>query len=312
MGSAFASIPSPLTEWDRAALRSIQPLPLTDAERRVIEAGKDDHFYGGWSGGSRTAGGFPKNEDSDTRHRSANGEYDPERVSGVHEPYYAATLKGVPTSASPTVYMTGGGPASGKTTGLLNNPQAGIPGTAKAAHINADDAKEYIPEYRAGVKAGNKAAASYAHEESSYMSKVGMARALGSGHDVVYDSVADSGIAKLSSKVQQMREQGAKRVEASYATLDVKEAIRRSDVRAMATGRFVPHAFIEAAHADVARTTLAAVNTGVFDSLKVFDTGGPLGKPPRLIATYDKAGKGLTVTNSKLWAAFLARAGDTT
>jgi hypothetical protein len=286
---------TPVTVPDRFLARS---LIVALAEKK-----DDDHFYGSWSGGSRAKGGHPGGGQTIDEHTDENGNWSDERQA-LHEKYFDSVMDGVPTTDEPTVYMTGGGPASGKTKGLLENPGAGIPDRTKAAHIDPDSAKGHLPEYKAGVANGVKSAAAYTHEESSYMSKAAVARALGSGHSVVYDSVGDSGIDKLHAKVQQMREQGAKRVVANYATVDVGTAIARSDARAAKTGRYVPHAYIRQAHQDVSRTAIAAIERGTFDKLTVWDNSG---KSAIKIATYDKSGGGLKVLNKSAWAAFTAR-----
>jgi len=227
---------------------------------------------------------------------STDGRWSAERKA-MHKSYTEAVTKDVPTSDTPTVHMTGGGPASGKSTGLLHNPATKIPGKEGAAHIDPDGAKLHIPEYNDRVKAGDKGAASYVHEESSHMAKSSIDDALAAGHDVVYDSVGDSGIQKLTGKVEKMRAQGAKRIVAHYATVDVEEAIKRSDKRAERTGRFVPHEYIRQSHADVARTSVAAIETGLFDALDVYDTSGD---KPIHVASYVK-GKGLKVHDQAAW-----------
>ena len=130
--------------------------------------------------------------------------WSPQRTA-VHDSYIAKVTKGVPVSEVPTVYMTGGGPASGKTVGLLKNPLAGIPGSNKAVHSDPDGAKESIPEYVSNRSLGDKSIAARVHEESSYMSQQAIKSGLESGHDVVYDSTGDSGIEKLSAKVKKIR-----------------------------------------------------------------------------------------------------------
>lgn len=234
-----------------------------------------------------------------------DGEWKPQRKE-IHESYTNHATKDVPTSDTPTVHMTGGGPASGKSTGLLSNPQTKIPGHKNAAHIDPDGAKLHIPEYKDMVAAGDKSAAAFVHEESSHMAKQSVNDALSKGHDVVYDSVGDSGIAKLSGKVEQMRKQGAKRIVAHYATVDVDEAIKRSDARAAKTGRFVPHEYIRNAHKDVARTSVAAIETGLFDALDVYDTSG---RDPVHVASYTKE-KGLKVHDQAAWDRHKARGAD--
>ncbi|HTM22686.1 MAG TPA: zeta toxin family protein, partial [Kofleriaceae bacterium] len=247
------------------------------------------------------AGGLKHLPDTAAQFHSRAG-WAPERAA-LHKEYAAKVVENVPRTSEPTVYMTGGGPASGKTTGLLENPGAGIPGKGKAAHIDADGAKADLPEYRRGVAAGDRGAAAHVHEESSYMAKTAIRNALESGHDVVFDSVGDNGIRKLEEKVNDMRAAGAKRIVANYATTDVDEAIRRSDARAEQTGRFVPHDVITYAHADVVHTLNAAIARGTFDELKVWDTST---RTPKLIAEYTKEG-GLQVRDQAAWKAHLAR-----
>ena len=259
----------------------------------------DDHFYGAWQGGSRSQGGHPAGSSTHLDHSDGKGGFTKERADAVHKPYLEGLTKGVPTSDEPTVYMTGGGPASGKTKALLENSGTGIPSKAMAAHVDPDSAKAAIPEYVAGLKVGDKSAASYVHEESSYMSKAGVRYALAAKRNVVYDSVGDSGIEKLSSKVAEMRAAGARRIYADYATVSVAEAIRRSDARAAATGRWVPHAYISMAHHDVTQTWQAAASRGTFDRLRLWDNNG---KSPKLIA--EAQGGKITIHDRAAWAAF--------
>jgi hypothetical protein len=293
--------------YTEAEVTSAAVAKSSSATQEAFAEGSDDHFYGAWKGGRASSGGHPAagggadgGKDTMALNTNEKGEWKPARVRDVHDPFYASVMEGVPTSKSPTVYMTGGGPASGKTRGLLENPETGIPGKGKAAHIDPDSAKAAIPEYQRGLKRGDKMAASHAHEESSHMAKAGVVKALANGHDVVYDSVGDSGIDKLSAKVAQMRAQGAKRIEAQYATVSVAEAIRRSDERAAKTGRFVPHAYIRQAHEDVSRTTQAAIQRGLFDKLDVWDTNASTAVR---IASYTRE-KGLTIHDQKAWDLF--------
>ena len=74
-----------------------------------------------------------------------DGKWSPER-SKIHEDYAKSVSVGLPTSSSPTVYMTGGGPASGKSQGLLSNPKVGIPAKDKAAHVDPDLSLIHISE----------------------------------------------------------------------------------------------------------------------------------------------------------------------
>jgi hypothetical protein len=231
-----------------------------------------------------------------------NGRWTPERKK-LHAAY-TASLTDVPVQDEPVVFMTGGGPASGKTFGLLRNPNTHIPNASQAVHTDPDGAKEWIPEYRTNNKSDDKSVAARVHEESSDMAKGAIAEGLRQRKHVVYDSTGDSGIEKLSAKVQQLRDLGAKKVIAHYATVDVEEAIKRSDKRAQQTGRFVPHAIIRKTHADVSSTLVAAIERGIYDSVDLWDTQQD---SPTHVVSYDKE-KGLKIHDATAWEAFKARA----
>jgi hypothetical protein len=247
-------------------------------------------------------GGIPGGVDTATAWRGIGGAYAPERAA-LHREVIEGKLAGLPTSDRPTLYMTGGGPASGKTDGLLKNPDSGIPGTDKAAHIDPDAMKAALPEYREAVKERDPWAAARVHEESSYMAKVGVSTGLSRGHDVVYDSVGDSGIASLTKKVNTFRSHNPGTVvRAEYATCSVETALARANKRAK-KGRVVPEEVLRSAHADVSRTFVSAVNGDLFDSARLWDTEGA---SPRLVFSYDRT-TGPVVHNESLWRAFLAK-----
>lgn len=247
------------------------------------------------------------------------GKYRADRQA-IHDKYYEDSTKGVPTTKEPTMYLTGGGPASGKTTGLLNNKLAAIPDKATAAHINADEAKEYLPEYKAGKAAKDMYAASFVHEESSETAKNAVNKALGNGHDVVFDSTGDGGVDSLDKKINGYtdkdgkhvpgyRDMGAKKIVANYATIDVNEAVRRSDERAEKSGRFVPHTYLRENHAAVAATLKGAIERKLFDKLDVWDTSRDK-LPPIHVASFTKEG-GLVVHDKARWDKAMARADGT-
>lgn len=238
----------------------------------------------------------------------------------IHEGYVKAVEKDVPKSTrreGQTAFMTGGGPASGKTAALLDHPEVtGLPGKREAAHVSADDAKEHIPEYQHATKydkedreaggRGDDRAGSFAHEESSHMAKAAMSHALKSGRDMVLDSTNDNGIDNVEARVKKLRDDGAKRVVAHYATIDVNEAIRREAPRAARTGRKVPESYMRAVHQGVTDTIQAAIKRGTFDELHVWDTGVKKGEAPIHVASYTRQG-GLKVHDQAAYEKFQAR-----
>lgn len=267
------------------------------------ERDKDGKFSSGSDGGDS---GAQLKLFKDTQAKFKNpttGRWAAERQQ-IHEAYTKAITTGVPKAVHPIVYMTGGGPAAGKTSALLHNKALSIPDKTQAVHVSADEAKKYIPEYNEMVSHGDPRAAGFAHEESSFMSKKTTEAALRASHNTVVDAIGDSGIDKLSEKVAKFRADGATRVVAAYATVDPAEAIRRSDKRAETPGpdfgRFVDHEVIAQAHADVAKTFQAAIKKGIFDEATLWNNDG---KEPALVAKYRKD-VGLTVENRKAWADF--------
>lgn len=253
------------------------------------------------SSGERRAPRVSKGLDTEQVHK-VDGRWKKDRVQ-LHDDYVKSIQSGVPKSKTPTLYMTGGGPASGKSAGLIKNRETGIPTKDQAVHADPDGAKEYIPEYQDAVDEGDQGAGSLAHEESAHMSQRAVRESLEAGRDVVYDSSGDGGIDKLAMKVQRMRDAGAERVEANYAIVDVDEAIRRSDARAIESGRYVPHDYLRAVHNDVIKTSIAAMERGVFDKMVVWDTNS---FPPTKIATYEKS-RGITVHDKKLYESYRER-----
>lgn len=236
-------------------------------------------------------------------------DWDPARTAEVHVAHMAERLRGVAKAKGPvTVHMTGGGAASGKSTALLEQPIVGMPVHGDAAHINADLAKEAIPEYRDGIAAGDGGAAGATHEESSYMAKATTGVALASGHDVVYDAVGDNGIASVIKNVQRFRDQGAERVTANYATINPDVALQRAIKRAAGNGRVVPEKVFRDAHADVNATAWAAGQRDVFDAITVWDSDVPKGDPP--IKVWSKVkGSPVEIHDANLFAKFRDRAG---
>lgn len=255
-------------------------------------------------------------KDTDTMYRDpATGKWDPARER-IHQAYSDHVINGVPHNDKPTVYMTGGGPASGKTSALLENPATKIPNAHLSAHVSADTAKDYIPEYNAAGKLATEAAArgehadmrgaGFTHEESSFMAARATTTALQSKHDTVLDSTGDGGIDRLHAKVEGMRRDGAQRVVAHYATINVDEALRREEIRAKETNRKVNESFLRATHQAITTTALGAIQRGTFDELHVWDNSVKRGEPPVHVLSYTREG-GLVVHDPVAFEAFKAR-----
>lgn len=242
---------------------------------------------------------------SESMFKLENGQWTAERTK-LHEDILNQLLAGKTPVRNPVARMMGGGPASGKSV-TLDSGVVKLP--KNSVHIDPDAIKSMLPEYRASVEGGKKWAASFAHEESSYLSKQLAARASQRRMNLVLDGTGDSGIESLTRKVQSLRA-GGQRVVAEYVTVDTEVAVARAAARAARTGRVVPDSYIRGVHADVSKTFPQAVERKLFDEARLWDTDVPRGMKPRLIAHY-KDGK-LTIHDEQAWLKFRSKDPDFT
>jgi predicted ABC-type ATPase len=224
-------------------------------------------------------------------------EFTPERQA-LHDKIVADAVSGVPTSADPTYYVMGGGPAAGKST-MLKDSKVSIPSKDKAVQVNPDDVKEKLPEWDRMQGDTNRAA--YTHEESSYIAKRIQAAAFETKRDVVADGTGDSSVSSMSNKIKKARDANY-RVVGNYATVPTSVAIQRANARGARTGRYVPESVIRGTHSGVSSVLPRIVNQ--FDEINLFDTTGDL-----VLLASGKDGK-FTVNNQDGYNAFLAKAGE--
>ncbi len=290
---------SPQGSLDRI-LRSI------DALEKHLAGRHDQSSHGrGVSGpGSRT--GFegrpanPAGKDTMERFRNPDGSWTKERQA-MHDEIVESFFRGKTPVDKPTSYMMGGGPASGKST-MVRAGAVSIP--ENTVKVDADEIKGMIPEYKSMVGKKNAGAASFAHEESSYLSKRIADRAAREGYNVLLDGTGDSSVESLAKKAANMRARGQP-VEAYYATCPTDVAVARNVERAKKTGRLPPESMLRATHASVSRIIPEAIKRGLFDKLEVWDTDS---KPPKKLAS--AKGTELTVHDNKGWERFLAKADE--
>jgi len=238
------------------------------------------------------------------RYRRSDDSFTTERQE-LHDRIVAGFVDGAESPVTDkTVYMMGGGPASGKGSlqrhGLVNIP-------SRAVAIDPDEVKKLIPEYSAMNAAGDFRAAAYAHEESSMLAKRVVSELVDKDADVFLDGTGDGGIDKFRKKVAGYRKNGH-RIVADYVTIDTEEAIIRSDQRGQRSGRFVPHSYIEEVHAAVSDVVPKAMSEGLYDELRVWDN---MGEKPVLVADFVKgreSGPDLVIEDQTLWESFLGKA----
>lgn len=271
-----ASISGP-TEGPRAGDKAVLDRPAT-------------HYTAASGAGAKT--------ETFDRFRNADGSFTPERQA-LHEAIIRKHFAEVQPSDTPTVLVLGGGPASGKTTVLTQDPFTNSVG------VSADDIKGMLPEYRKGVAAGDREAAARVHEESSYLSKQVAARAVRDKFNVLIDGVGDNSYERLKAQVEGYRQKGH-RVVARYVTVDTETAVQRMLSRARRTGRYVPESYLREVHAKVSRILPRAMGDGLFDNVKVYDN---VGRRPVLIASARRRGRGgqVRVHDADRWDQFVAK-----
>lgn len=296
-------------------MKGDKPVLRTDADGRIV----NENATGGYKAGipeSVEIAGFeapltPK--DSLWHHLESDGEggyrITQERAK-LHEKIIKQTVGDVPTSKDPTFHMLGGGPATGKST-FVKHSNGLIPDKSKAVHVNADDMKGELPEFERMRMSYEDAdffnAASFSHEESSYLAEVSRKAAIAKGADIVLDGTGNGNFDKLTNKVAEARGFGYK-VKATYLTVDTDRAVERAFNRSLKVSerRYVPESVVRGTHAKVSQTYPKAITAGLFDSTSLYfseSRGNPL-----LLAQSN--GKNLTIIDEEGYSSFLAKAGE--
>jgi hypothetical protein len=147
--------------------------------------------------------------------------------------------------AKPVAILTMGGPASGKGVVLGKLKEHGLD-TNKFVHVDPDEVKGSLPEYKAQVpKDGGKTfvgAAAQVHEESSFVAKQIRDRAIEGGHNVVIDGTGGNAD-KFIQMIDHLKAKGYE-VQVHHPDLGVDEGVKRALARAERSGRHVPEPFI--------------------------------------------------------------------
>jgi predicted ABC-type ATPase len=246
----------------------------------------------------------PKGRDSMEMFKNPDGSWTKERAA-LHDQIVKEFMGQAKPVKEPTAYMLGGGPASGKSSAIKGGH---VPVPKNHVAIDADEIKKRIPEYNQKREAKDVGAASFAHEESSYLSKRILSEASKGSYNTLLDGTGDSGLDSLSAKVKTMRANGAK-VSATYVTVDTKEALRRNVERAQKPGpnqgRMPPETMVKEVHKTVSKVVPEAIKAGLFDDFKLVDTNGP-----EAVVVATAQGTNLKVHNQALWDRFLAKGNE--
>lgn len=206
-----------------------------------------------------------------------------ERIVGGHR-----------SQANPSFVMLGGGPASGKTKAA----EAAARDFPDAVTINPDDIKAMLPEY---AQQGPERAASFTHEESSYLAKRVTAAAIAKRTHIVLDAVGDNSAASVEGKVAAARAAGYS-THARYVTVPIHVAQTRAVLRGQRSGRVVPPTVIAHAHSGVSAVFPKVMDQ--FDTASLHDNTTDW-KPVLSM----KRGQSPTIHDPAAYSAFLSKAG---
>lgn len=238
--------------------------------------------------------------DSTENMHKVNGEYTAERQR-LHAKIQSQLLDGHVAQAERRVYLTGGGPASGKG-GFIKSGRVPV----DSAAVDPDAIKALLPEYQAGTEEGLQWIAAFSHEESSYLSKKIAVEATKRNLNLTLDTVGDGALDNLTHKIEALRSEGT-RVVADYATIPTDLAVQRAAERAAKTGRFVPETYIRESHAAISDVLPQAVERNLFDEVRLWNTES---RPPRLIM--ESVDGVTTIVDQGLWEEFLAKSATKT
>jgi len=243
----------------------------------------------------------PEARETFDRYRNKDGQWTPERQI-LHNKIVDEFLEAGTPVDQPVAYMTGGGPASGKSmifrTGKVNLPK-------NVVTIDSDEIKKSIPDYKDLVKSKDGRAAAFGHEESSMLSKRVLSQASVDKKNLFLDGTGDSGIEKLKTKVNKMK-QGGQKVVANYVTVDTETAVKRNVDRYKKTGRMVPNAYVRGVHENISKVLPQAIKDKIFDDLTLWDTN-TYGEV-KLVAR--QVNGDLEIIDDTLWNEFLKKDPD--
>jgi len=228
-----------------------------------------------------------------------------------------------------TVYVKGGGAASGKSTPSpdIKTPAADPSrGEYEAVLVNPDEIKVRLPEYQQligteesrtsaaqddAIDSGDKndvwkEGANFVHEESAMIAQMVTGTAIASGRNVVIDGVANNGLAKQLRKVDSYREAGADKVVGVFYSASIENALQRAKSRSMKTGREVKDETLISNHKGVSRNFPEYVKSGKFDSIAVYDTNSQdANGRPRAIKMFESVAGKSSIIEPALYQAFL-------
>lgn len=202
-----------------------------------------------------------------------NGAWAQEREA-LHQDIIHRHFEGkVEATGQPTVYLTSGGGASGKSNSTFRVGDKDMTLDALKASpdvvvIDPDAIKAMLPEYQEIVKAGDVYASFAVHEESKALARAVKKLAQQRGYNIVLDTTGSG--KTFISKLQSFREAGY-RVEVTMTSVPTREAVIRSVLRGGQTGRYVAVHALSRAHREASRAFAEWKNADYVDEWRLYD-----------------------------------------
>lgn len=231
--------------------------------------------------------------DSNQLYRDEDGNLYPERAAYLES--IVREYQDRPSESNNVVYMMGGATANGKSTVLeasknstLKSSVFGefLPNFPDVVQMDSDQIKSFLPEYEHLLSIRDKAAAAFAHEESSILNKTIIRDLLEKGTDFILDGTNDGNWEKMRKKLEMYRDGGRNRLVAHYVTLDTDLSLRIANIRGENTGRFVPEDFVRSVNEGIPNTIRNIVAEGAMDELYLWDTNTQ-GEPKLILRFVD-------------------------
>jgi predicted ABC-type ATPase len=159
--------------------------------------------------------------------------------------------KPVPEDLQPILWLMAGGSGTGKSTILKKLQEEGVVAQDNVVHIDPDDFKNVIPEFKELIKRKDSRAAEVVHVESGMMAREALNGAMARRTNIIYDSTL-SNRAKAYALIRKARENGYQ-IRIIAVTAGPQTALERVRERGDRTGRYVPVKDLLATHKKFAR-----------------------------------------------------------
>lgn len=219
-----------------------------------------------------------------------------ERVKKVQKPIIKALMGEVKArnkNGQKRAYIIGGPISVGKSTLRKSfGSQIGIPDRSGALHLDPDEMKELIPEYKQWMLGLLPEAGDLTHAESMHLVQMGVKEAIANDMDIVHDTTGRN----FRDTLDDLDKGGYTKI-AHFATGKLSVAKAQSQERQRTNGRWRPDSEIERSFKHMPSVIQGHIGADTFDEFYLWDTTA---RPPALVAKKLK-GKPLEIFDKAMW-----------